>query len=113
MRRACNGRHEPAATKIRTEPTPLEQAMGRLFDPLPRVVPDYDGWYVETTCEWGNCVELRCPVCGRMRMGWGPMDCPCDDWRVCPGMRRRRPVAVKPSDHRRPSKRMAGRRKRR
>lgn len=35
-------------------------------------------WRIETTCQWGNCLEIWCGVCGRYSGGMGPVGCPCD-----------------------------------
>lgn len=59
--------------------------------------PDYTGWWVHGTCEYGDCVTLNCPVCGcNNGGGWGPILCPCDDTVPYYEMRRRPKVAVKP-----------------
>lgn len=57
-----------------------------------------DGYAVDGTCEYGNCVESNCPVCGCNKYGgWGPVECPCDDTVGYHEMRRKPKVAVKPS----------------
>lgn len=69
--------------------------------------PDYTSWWAKGQCEYGNCMELLCPVCGCVQGGWGPVDCPCEDHIPWPDMRHH-PVhaAVKPSAARyRPSRR--------
>lgn len=84
MTRSC--RHQPSTTRV------LDTPWGAL------VVPDTRDWYVDGgLCEYRRCVEFDCPVCGCMRGGWGPMDCPCDDLHGYREMRRKRAVAVKPS----------------
>jgi len=61
--------------------------------------PDYRNWWrTDGVCEYGNCTELLCPVCGCGQGGWGPMECPCEDWIGYHDMRREPvPAAVKPS----------------
>lgn len=59
---------------------------------------DWSDWAVQGTCEYGNCVEFCCPVCGANRYGgFGPVLCPCDDGVQYHDMRRKPSVAVKPS----------------
>lgn len=59
---------------------------------------DYTDWWIHGVCEYGNCVNLDCPVCGcNSGGGWGPIDCPCDDTVPYYDMRQQTPVAVKPS----------------
>ena len=69
-------------------------------DGKPMMVHDYwgDGYAAEGLCEYGNCVEFNCPVCGCNKYGgFGPVLCPCDDTVGYHEMRRKPKVAVKPS----------------
>lgn len=85
MTRQC--RHKPKTTRLYRPP------WGGTF-----VGPDYSGWHVDAGyCEFGNCLEYACPVCGCIGAGVGPIGCPCDDGVGYREMRRKRPVAVKPS----------------
>lgn len=95
MRRGC--KHEPTETV-----TMRDVLLGEMM-----TVPDYTSWWARGTCEYGHCVELNCPVCGCNKGGWGPVACPCEDWKPWPDMRRQpRPTPVKPSAARfRPSRR--------
>lgn len=95
MRRGCT--HEP--TQLVTKWDALSGEM--VTD------PDYGNWWVRGVCEYGHCVELNCPVCGCNQGGWGPVYCPCEDWKPYRAMRRQpRPTPVKPSVRRfRPSRR--------
>lgn len=56
-------------------------------------------WWIQGTCEYGNCVEFCCPVCRcNSGGGFGPVDCPCQNWIGYHDMRKAPvPVAVKPS----------------
>lgn len=96
MGRAC--RHEPTKTRV-YDPGILGSIIGRPVKPF--TGPDYDGWFVSGrfggTCEFGNCTEVYCPVCGCNKGGWGPMSCPCDDTIGYREMRRKPHVAVKKS----------------
>lgn len=84
MGRRC--RHQPTARRIITIGDDSFEG------------PDYRGWHeTQGVCEYGNCVELNCPVCGCARGGWGPVGCPCQDWIGYRDMRAERPAAVKPS----------------
>lgn len=59
--------------------------------------PDYTNWWGQGSCEYGNCTELLCPACGRNQGGWGPVDCPCQDWRPREQRAAVGPNHVKPS----------------
>lgn len=57
-----------------------------------------DPQFLRGICEYGNCMEFRCLTCGCFSgMGWGPMDCPCDDTVGFHDMRRKPRAAIKPS----------------
>lgn len=59
---------------------------------------DWNKWWVRGQCEYGGCEEFNCPICGCYTgMGWGLMDCPCEDWIGYHQMRSKPAVAVKPS----------------
>jgi hypothetical protein len=60
--------------------------------------PDYEHWWLQAPCEYGRCTELLCPVCGGAQGGWGPLECPCQDWRPRRDQRAAvGPCPVKPS----------------
>lgn len=88
-------------------PPEMLTTVRRLGDPAGDVYRNDDGtpvlvagdaWYARGICPFGGCVELRCPVCGCVKMGWGPVNCPCT-WRGDYPAMQLRPhhAAVKPS----------------
>ena len=59
---------------------------------------DWVDWVADGTCEFGNCLEFVCPVCGCNKYGgMGPIECPCDDTVPNHEERIKPKVAVKPS----------------
>lgn len=88
MRRTCS--HEPTTTRLITidDASPLRARSMQTRGLVEEEVPDYTGWYVEGICPYGQCRELRCPVCRCVRMGWGVIGCPCTDDSPYPDMRR-------------------------
>lgn len=93
MRRGCT--HRPPAIK-----TEYIEFLGKDV-----TGPDYASWWTLGECEYGNCGELLCPECGCVQGGWGPVECPCEDWIPWRDMRRSvSHAAVKPSIRRRASR---------
>lgn len=86
MRRGC--RHKPATIVTQYDDILEMEITG----------PEYRNWWARGVCEYGNCTELNCPECGCNQGGWGPVACPCEDWKPWRAMRSQ-PVhaAVKPS----------------
>lgn len=104
MRRSCS--------HLRKGHAEINRDMVRLF--LLGLDNDFEPpppWHVEQPCRYGNCMELLCPVCGCYRGGWGPVDCPCEDWICWLDMRSKPRAPVKPSDRRVGLRRTAARRK--
>lgn len=69
-------------------------------DRYPKLVKfeDWNGWAEHGTCEFGQCIEFICPVCGCNKYGGiGSMMCPCDDMVPNHEERRKTKAAVKPS----------------
>lgn len=91
MSRRC--KHVPDVYRVFPDPDrtwPVGCDMHRLTVNLePQTIPDWMAWCVEGTCEYGNCLEWRCPICGCHNGGGiGPMLCPCEDWIGYHDMRR-------------------------
>lgn len=86
-------KHVSGVSKMIDVGTPLGE------EPSYVELKDYwgDGYAAERKCEYGNCMEFCCPVCGCNKYGGvGPIGCPCDDTVAYHDMRRKPPVAVKP-----------------
>ena len=96
-------RHKPPEHMLRTVTDPFGDGdVFRHSNGKPVLLPCSE-WWVTGTCEYGNCVEFCCPVCGcNSGGGWGPVDCPCEDWIGYHAMRKAvAHAAVKPSLRRR------------